>query len=95
MATGGGSACEKYCHINSQTFTLGNQPNLERLWKNGPLKQKPEYVYYYYHYYYYWLTSTKPAGATNDCSGCLFGGSERVLEGYRISPLDSKGQALE
>jgi len=51
------------------------------------------------HYYYFWSFRTKPVGAVklkkDDCSGCLFGGSERTDEGDGISPLKSNGQALK
>ena len=43
--------------------------------------------------YYFWPTRTTKE--RNNCSECLFGGSERAEEGDRISLLKSNGQTLK
>ena len=58
------------------------------------------YSIYYYYYYYFKPTSTKPQAEiltlnkVNGCNDVSFG-DHSVLEGDRIPPLKSHGQALE
>jgi len=54
----------------------------------------------YYYYYFFWPTSTKPQAEIlklNNVNGCndISFGDHSILEGDRIPPLKSHGQALE